>query len=83
MNTSSILTNSSALTALQSLDQTEQALSSTQNEISTGLAVSSAADNAAYWSIATTMRSDNTMGPMHLESMTIPPYAVYIGELRY
>jgi flagellin len=31
----------------------------TQSQISTGLRVSSAADNAAYWSIATTMKSDN------------------------
>lgn len=29
------------------------------------------------------VRSDNATGPMHLESMTIPPYGVYIGELRY
>ena len=29
------------------------------------------------------LRSDNATGPMHLESMTIPPYGVYIGELRY
>jgi glycosidase len=33
--------------------------------------------------LRTTMRSDNAMGPMHLESMTIPPYTVYVGELRY
>jgi alpha-glucosidase len=33
--------------------------------------------------LRTTLRSDNAMGPMHLESMTIPPYSVYIGELRY
>jgi flagellin len=59
MNTSSILTNSSALTALQSLDQTEQALNSTQNEVSTGLAVGSAAANAAYWSIATQLSSNS------------------------
>jgi len=58
MNTSSILTNSSALTALQSLNQTEQALNSTQNEISTGLAVGSAADNAAYWSIGQQLSSN-------------------------
>ncbi len=58
MNTSSILTNSSALTALESLNQTEQALSQTQNEVSTGLKVSSAADNAAYWSIATQLNAD-------------------------
>jgi flagellin len=30
----------------------------TQNRVATGLRVSTAADNAAYWSIATTMRSD-------------------------
>jgi flagellin len=30
-----------------------------QNRISTGFRVSNASDNAAYWSIATTMRSDN------------------------
>jgi flagellin len=58
MNTSSVLTNSSALTALESLNQTEQALNQTQNEVSTGLAVSSAADNAAYWSIATQLSAD-------------------------
>ena len=57
MNTSSILTNSSALTALQSLDQTQQALATTQSQISTGLKVGSAADNSAYWSIATQLSS--------------------------
>jgi flagellin len=61
MNTSSILTNSSALTALQSLDLTEQALASTQNEISTGLSVSSASDNAAYWSIGAQLTSDGNV----------------------
>ena len=34
-------------------------MESTQNRISTGYKVASASDNAAYWSIATTMRSDN------------------------
>jgi alpha-glucosidase len=29
------------------------------------------------------LRSDNGMGTMHLESMTLPPYAAYIGELRF
>lgn len=56
---SSINTNVAAMTALQSLTATNKALTETQNRISTGLRVSSAADNAAYWSIATTMRSDN------------------------
>jgi flagellin len=31
----------------------------TQNRVSSGYRVETAADNAAYWSIATTMRSDN------------------------
>ena len=55
----SIMTNASAMTALQTLNQTNKALETTQSRISTGYAVSSASDNAAYWSIATTMRSDN------------------------
>ena len=52
------MTNVSAMTALQSLNATNKSLSQTQNRISTGFRVSSAEDNAAYWSIATTMRSD-------------------------
>ena len=56
---SSLLTNSSAMTALQTLTATNKNLASTQNRISTGLRVSTASDNAAYWSIATTMKSDN------------------------
>jgi flagellin len=55
---SSILTNVSAMNAVSSLTATQNALSETQNQISTGLAVSSAKDNASYWSIATSMRSD-------------------------
>ena len=55
----SILTNSSALTALQTLASTNKSLESTQNRISTGLRISEASDNASYWSIATSMKSDN------------------------
>jgi flagellin len=57
---SSILTNAAAMTALQTLSQTNRSLEQTQARISTGLKVATAADNAAYWSIATTMRSDNS-----------------------
>ncbi len=56
---SSILTNASAMTALKSLQATNKALSTTQARISTGYRVAEASDNAAYWSIATTMRSDS------------------------
>ena len=55
----SIMTNISAMTALQSLNSTNKQLDVTQARISTGYRVGSAEDNAAYWSIATTMRSDN------------------------
>ncbi|MBP0441240.1 flagellin [Tianweitania sediminis] len=56
---SSIMTNVSAMTALKSLNATNAALQTTQARISTGFRVAEASDNAAYWSIATTMRSDN------------------------
>ncbi|TFF18707.1 flagellin C [Jiella endophytica] len=56
----SIVTNTSAMTALQSLQSINDSLDTTQGRISTGYRVSEAKDNAAYWSIATTMRSDNS-----------------------
>ena len=56
---SSILTNSSALPAWQSLTRTQQARATTPNQISTGLKVASASDNASYWSVATTLKSNN------------------------
>jgi flagellin len=55
---SSLLTNASALTALQSLSMTQQNLATTQGQISTGLKVATAADNASYWSIAESLKSD-------------------------
>jgi flagellin len=56
---SSLLTNSSAMTALQTLRNVSSQLSTTQSRISTGQRVATASDNAAYWSIATSMRADN------------------------
>lgn len=53
-------TNTSAMVALQNLTATQRDLEKTQSRISTGLRVASASDNAAYWSIATTMSSDNS-----------------------
>jgi len=55
----SILTNSSAMSALSTLRSIASSMESTQNSISTGMKVSKASDNAAYWSISTGMRSDN------------------------
>lgn len=55
----SINTNFAALTALQSLNTTNKELLTTQNRISTGLRIGDASDGAAYWSMSTTMKSDN------------------------
>ena len=55
----SINTNFAALTALQSLNMTNKSMLKTQEHISTGYRVGSAEDSAAYWSMATAMRSDN------------------------
>ena len=55
---SSILTNASALSAVANLTATQASLAQVQNQISTGLKVSDAEDNAAYFSIATTLRTN-------------------------
>ena len=55
----SLLTNTSAISALQSLRQTSAELQTTQSRISTGLRVGNASDNAAYFAISTTLKSDN------------------------
>jgi len=54
----SLVNNASASTALLLLNKTQSSLQKTQNELSTGLAVSSAADNSSAWSISETMKSD-------------------------
>ena len=56
---SSINFNSSANNALQTLRGINSNLGKTQDRVSTGLKIGDASDGAAYWSIATTMKSDN------------------------
>jgi flagellin len=56
---SSLLTNSSSMVALQTLRTINSNLDSTNSRVSTGLRVGNASDSAAYWSIATTTKSDN------------------------
>ena len=53
----SVNTNAGALVALENLNNTSQQLAKAQNVVSTGLAISSAKDNGAIWSIAQTERS--------------------------
>ncbi|MEP2892066.1 flagellin [Tateyamaria sp.] len=55
---SSILTNNSAMVALQTLKSINSNLAMTQSEISTGKSVASAKDNSAVWAISKVMESD-------------------------
>ena len=55
---SSILTNNSAMVALETLRNINRDLSGVQQEISTGKKISGAQDNSAIWAVATTMESD-------------------------
>jgi flagellin len=55
---SSILTNNSAMVALQTLKSINMNLADTQNAISTGKDISSAKDNASVWAISKVMESD-------------------------
>ncbi len=55
---SSILTNNSAMVALQTMKKINTNMAATQSEISTGKSVSNAKDNAAVWAISKVMESD-------------------------
>ena len=54
----SILTNNSAMVALQTLNGINRNLNEVQSQISTGLKVGTAKDNAAIFAISQVMRSD-------------------------
>ncbi|MCK4713416.1 MAG: flagellin, partial [Marinosulfonomonas sp.] len=54
---SSILTNTSAMVALQTLKSINSNLGTIQSEISTGKSISSAKDNSAIWAISKVMES--------------------------
>lgn len=57
---SSILTNNSAMVALQTLKSINQQLGKTQADISTGKSVANAKDNAAVWAISKVMETDQS-----------------------
>ena len=56
--TNSLLTNTSAMVALQNLRSVNKGLNMVQEQISTGKKVSTAKDNAAIFAISTVMQSD-------------------------
>lgn len=55
----SIITNNSATVALQTLRSINDQLETTNNRVSTGKKINGAADGAGYWTISTTLTSDN------------------------
>ena len=58
---SSMLTNHSAMVALSTLNMVNKNLTDTQNRVSSGLQITSGKDNAAYYAISETMKSDSGM----------------------
>ncbi|WP_212522766.1 flagellin [Actibacterium sp. MT2.3-13A] len=78
---SSILTNNSAMSALSTLRNINQSLSQTQNRISTGLKVQSGKDNAAYFTISETMKSDSGMYKAIDEGLTLTKNSVATARL--
>ncbi len=58
--TLSVNTNQPALIALQNLNKTNDEMQGVQTRINTGLAISSAKDNAAVWSIAQDQQADRS-----------------------
>jgi flagellin len=77
----SILTNNSAMNALSTLRNINNSLANTQDRISTGLKVASGKDNAAYFSISSTMKGDSGMIKAIDEGLTLTKNAVSTGRL--
>lgn len=78
---SSILTNNSAMNALSTLRSVNNSLSETQNRISTGMKVNSAKDNASYFSISTTMKTESGMNKAVNEGLTLTKNSVATARL--
>lgn len=55
----SLITNTAAIAAIANLRSVNDGMQASQTRASSGYRVGTSSDNAAYWSIATTMRSDN------------------------
>ncbi len=77
---SSILTNTSAMVALQTLNGINKNLAMTQNEISTGKSISSAKDNSAVWAISQVMQSDVDGFNAISDSLSLGQSTVAVGR---
>ena len=77
---SSILTNTSAMVALQTLKGINANLQQTQSEISTGKAVASAKDNSAVWAISKVMEADVNGFTAISDSLSLGESSVAVGQ---
>jgi flagellin len=80
-NMSSILTNQSAIVALQTLKSVNSGLSKAQSEISTGKSVASAKDNAAIWAISKVMETDQSSNKTMQSMLNVAGQAVSTARL--
>ena len=78
---SSILTNNSAMVALATLNDVNRGLNETQNRVSSGLAIRSGKENAAYFAISETMKGDSGMFKAINEGMTATKNSVATARL--
>jgi flagellin len=77
---SSILTNTSAMVALQTMKAINKGMAKVQDEISTGMKVATAKDNSSSWAIAARMRSDVTAFEKISDSLTVGNAAVGVAR---
>lgn len=77
---SSILTNNSAMVALQTLKSVNANLAETQNQISTGQRVATAKDNSAVWAISKVMESDVSGFKSISESLSLGESTVAVAR---
>ena len=77
----SINTNASAMNALATLRNINASLTDTQGRVATGLKVESAKDNAAYFAISESMKSDSGMLKAVNESLNLTKQSVATARL--
>lgn len=77
----SILTNSGAMNALQALRNVNSDLTTTQDRIASGLKVSSAKDNAAYFQISESMKGDSAAYASINEGLTLTKNSIATARL--
>jgi len=76
---SSILTNNSAMVALQTLKSINSDLGKTQNAISTGKDIAGAKDNSSIWAISKVMESDVSGFQAVSDSLSLGESTVAVG----